>query len=75
MADLETLTRRVDALDVKLAELTAKTDAQTIMIEKIERAVTGALGSPVVRNALIAACTAVWVAFTGWLTARGYHTP
>jgi hypothetical protein len=71
MADLETLSHRVDALDAKLAELTAKTDAQTIMIEKIERAVSGVLGSPVVRNALIAVCTTVWVVLTGWLASRG----
>lgn len=73
MSDPPTLTERVDRLENAIAELTTKTDAQTIMLEKIEKAVTGVLASPRVQNALIAVSTALWLAFTGWLAAKGIH--
>lgn len=72
---LEELARRVDAVEAGLVVLTAKTDAQTIMLEKIERAVGGALASPRVRDAIFAVWTTLWVAFTGWLASRGNGVP
>jgi hypothetical protein len=72
---IEDLTRRVDGLEAAIAILAEKTDAQTRMLEKIEGAVTGVLSSPRVRSAVVAGWTTLWVAFTGWLAARGHGVP